>query len=149
MLLRNLCVLYGLCNGTRLIVEECYEDSVHAQILYGSHKGEVYLIPRIYFEYNGEKLSYQLTRIQLPLRLAFAMTINKSQGQTMDKVGLWLSRPVFNHGQLYVACSRVKSFDSLKIQVQQMDRGEQRQGCFGGKTYTRNIVNKAVLKHYI
>lgn len=149
MLLRNLCLLYGLCNGTRLIVERCYEDSIHATILNGAHKDETYLIPKTHFEYSGSKLSYKLTRVQLPLRLAFAITINKSQGQTLDKVGLWLSRPVFTHGQLYVACSRVRSFDSLKIQVNPVERGQQRQGELNGKTYTRNIVYKGVLKHYI
>ena len=43
------------------------------------------------------------------------MTINKSQGQTFERVGLHLHKPVFAHGQLYVACSRVRSFDSIKV----------------------------------
>lgn len=46
-------------------------------------------------------------RIQFPVRLAFAMTINKSQGQSLEVAGLQLTEPVFSHGQLYVACSRV------------------------------------------
>ena len=43
------------------------------------------------------------------------MTINKSQGQTFERVGLHLHKPVFAHGQLYEACSRVRSFDSIKV----------------------------------
>ena len=43
------------------------------------------------------------------------MTINKSQGKTFDLIGIDLRRDVFNHGQLYVAVSRVRSWDSLKI----------------------------------
>ncbi|XP_004531091.2 uncharacterized protein LOC101454283 [Ceratitis capitata] len=49
----------------------------------------------------------QLKRIQFPIRLAFAKTINKSQGQPMAVCGLDLRTPCFSHGQLYVACSRV------------------------------------------
>jgi ATP-dependent exoDNAse (exonuclease V) alpha subunit len=45
------------------------------------------------------------------------MTINKSQGQTLGCVGLYLPRPVFTHGQLYVALSRVKTRSGLKILI--------------------------------
>ncbi|GFU94211.1 uncharacterized protein TNCV_1302611 [Trichonephila clavipes] len=48
--------------------------------------------------------------IQFPIRLAFVMTINKSQGQTMSVCVLDLDTPHFSHGQLYVACSRVASY---------------------------------------
>ncbi|CAG9840254.1 unnamed protein product [Diabrotica balteata] len=54
-------------------------------------------------------------QIQLPIRLAFAITVNKSQGQTMSICGLDLSTPCFLHGQLYVACSRVGKPSSLFV----------------------------------
>ena len=50
---------------------------------------------------------FEFKRLQFPIRLAFAMTINKSQGQSLKVCGLNLENPCFSHGQLYVACSRV------------------------------------------
>ena len=60
-------------------------------------------------------LPFTLKRRQFPVRLAFAMTINKSQGQTFKKVGLFLPKPVFTHGQLYVALSRVGSPSDISV----------------------------------
>ena len=58
-----------------------------------------------------------IIRRQFPLILAFAITINKSQGQTFNKVGLFLPAPVFNHGQLYVAFSRATSEKNFYIKI--------------------------------
>jgi ATP-dependent exoDNAse (exonuclease V) alpha subunit len=44
-------------------------------------------------------LPFKLKRLQFPVLLAFAMTIDKSQGQTLKKVGIYLPKPVFSHGQ--------------------------------------------------
>ncbi|CAN1761723.1 ATP-dependent DNA helicase PIF1 [Linum perenne] len=61
----------------------------------------------------GDKV--YLPRRQYPIALCFAMTINKSQGQTLHEVGICLKRQVFTHGQLYVALSRVTTKKGLKI----------------------------------
>ena len=60
------------------------------------------------------KYPFEWKRRQFPLRLAFAMTITKSQGQTLKLVGVCLVQDCFSHGQLYVAMSRVGSPDALK-----------------------------------
>ena len=62
-------------------------------------------------------MPFILRRRQFPIQLAFAMTINKSQGQTFEEVGLFLERDVFSHGQLYVALSRVKHPNQLTVKA--------------------------------
>ena len=58
----------------------------------------------------------------MPLQICYAMTINKSQGQSLQTVGLFLPKPVFTHGQFYVAISRVTSPAGLKVFIDD-DRG--------------------------
>lgn len=70
------------------------------------------------------------------LRLAFAMTINKFQGQSVKIVGLNLQTEVFSHGQLYVALSRCTS--GIRIKVLLAERGAERRRV-------QNIVYKEVL----
>ena len=62
-------------------------------------------------------LSLKFQRRQFPLVVTYAMTINKSQGQSLSHVGLFLKKTTFTHGQLYDAISRVMSREGLKILV--------------------------------
>jgi ATP-dependent DNA helicase PIF1 len=67
----------GLCNGTRMVITECRRDSIKGDILYGIHRGETAVITRHIFRPQSTSATCNLRRIQLPLRLAYAMTINK------------------------------------------------------------------------
>ena len=75
----------------------------------------IVLIPRIYFIPKPTEYPFEWQRRQFPLRASFAITINKSQGQTLKFAGVWLRSQVFTHGQLYVACSRVSSPAHLRF----------------------------------
>ncbi|XP_043481254.1 ATP-dependent DNA helicase PIF1-like [Leptopilina heterotoma] len=109
MLLRNMNLVQGLCNGTRLVVKSLLTNVISAEIITGKYKGEIVFIPRIDLSPSQDVLPFKIVRRQFPVRLAYAMTMNKSQGQSFDKVGIYLPISAFGHGQVYVAGSRVKS----------------------------------------
>ncbi|KAJ6935238.1 DNA helicase [Populus alba x Populus x berolinensis] len=138
MLLRNLNPSAGLCNGTRLIVTQLAERIIEAQIITGSNIGDRVFIPRIVFPVNDKKCPFTIKRRQFPIRPCYAMTINKSQGQSLKIVGVFLKEQVFSHGQLYVALSRATSKNGLKIIS--LDH-EGKPSC-----YAKNIVYKDIIQ---
>ena len=145
VLLRNLDPVHGLCNGTRLKIVSMTTHLLTVEILNGSHSGNTAFIPRIDLIPTDTRLPFKLKRRQFPIRLAFAMTINKSQGQSLKHVGIYLSSPVFTHGQLYVAYSRSGDPTRTKIKLKHLPRI---QGFFPNKQgqYTRNVVYVEVLQ---
>lgn len=117
ILLRNLAPVRGLCNGTRMVLLRMSNRVLEARLIGGDHDGEVAFIPRVSLTPAGNTtdFAFQLKRRQFPVRPAFAITINKSQGQSAKYVGLDLRIPVFAHGQLYVALSRATSGRRIKV----------------------------------
>ncbi|XP_027171551.1 uncharacterized protein LOC113771129 [Coffea eugenioides] len=142
MLIRNLNPTEGLCNGTRLICRELKQNTICAEIAFGQHRGKRIFLPKIPLQVSdNDKNGLPFIRTQFPVRVCFALTINKSQGQTLDYVGIYLREPVFSHGQLYVVLSRVKTSAALKVLILP--------GTFDGiKTdcRTRNVVFEEILR---
>jgi ATP-dependent DNA helicase PIF1 len=113
MLLRNINLSNGLCNGTRLQIVNLSQNIICAKILTGPCIGETFFVPRIRLQVSESDSVLQFTRLQFPVCLAFAMTINKAQGQTFSKIGICLLANTFAHGQLYVALSRCRQMQSI------------------------------------
>ena len=120
MLLRNMNIKLGLCNGSRFVLLDCSSpfllkcQLIPVVPLPHDEEPTIFYLPRINST-PTEQYPFQFQRKQFPILPAFAMTINKSQGGTFDSVGIDLSTSVFSHGQLYVALSRVRTFAALRI----------------------------------
>ena len=143
VLLRNLNPSKGLCNGTRLMVIKITKQVLTCKIMNGSHINDICLLPRIDFLSQEGQYPMIVRRRQFPVKLAFAMTINKSQGQSLERVGVYLPEPVFGHGQLYVALSRSNNPNNVKIF---MEMKAAKQGFINDKYITKNIVYREILE---
>lgn len=147
ILLRSLDVEEGLCNGTRLVVTALSTCLITARVVTkGAHFGKICFIPRVELTPSQTDLPFELTRRQFPVRLAFALTINKSQGQTIPTVGLFLPRPVFSHGQLYVGLSRVGDPADVRVVILPVP-GTQGSSTHLPGVFTRNVVYREIFPH--
>ena len=136
ILLRNINPIIGLCNGTRMVVKQILTRVIECEISIGAFKGNKVFIPRMALIPTDSDLPFEFSRVQFPLRPAFCMTINKAQGQTLERVSIWLGdEHVFTHGQLYVALSRVSSLESIKICTNNIN------------LLTRNVVYKEIYEN--
>ncbi|QRW17527.1 ATP-dependent DNA helicase PIF1 [Rhizoctonia solani] len=135
MILCNLAHSQGVCNGTCGIVTCIGSHVLELWLLTGSEAGNTVFIPRISLTPPETEFGFQLSRRQFPVQVAFAMTVNKSQGQSVDHVGLDLEREAFSHGQLYVAFSRCTSASHVFVY-----------NCKHAPT-TRNVVYKTALRN--
>ncbi|XP_050919474.1 uncharacterized protein LOC127137022 [Lathyrus oleraceus] len=134
-------LLPGLCNGTRSTVTRLANHVIEAKIISGTHIGNIIYIPRMSLSPFQSSWSFKLIRRQFSIVVSFSMTINKSQGQSLDYVGLYLPNDVFSHRQLYVAMSRVKSKAGLKILIHDKDKNH--------LSKTTNVIFKEVFHNIV
>ena len=156
-LMRNLDIRLNLTNNTRLRILDIKNKYVKVQRLGSS---DTHLIPRISFSFkmDRKRLPLEVHRSQFPFRLAYAMTFNKSQGQTLDKVlydGTTRTHPkhkshgalnaAFTHGQLNVALGRVRNRHSVRILVDEHNT-YRAQPSDKPTALTANFVFKSILQ---
>ena len=139
MLMRNMDPHKGHCNGTKYVVTRLHNNIIEAEVSGGAFQGNRIFIPRIKMKPTDGTYPFELTRKQFPVRPCFGITSNKSQGQTLERVGLYIDRPFFSHGQYYVGKSRVGAKSGLRILVTD--------GVYQGKpgVWTDNVVYPEVL----
>lgn len=104
----NLDATKGLVNGSRGIITSIQGTTVYVRF------EEEHLIPPYTWSMEDPSSHGLITYRQIPLKLAYAITVHKSQSMSLDHVRIDLRR-IFSEGQVYVALSRVKSLDGLTL----------------------------------
>ena len=114
LIMRNLSVHDGVTNNTRVKLLKITKRYISCQTL-GTRPVHI-VLPRIRFNFRlpyGQ--SFTMTRLQFPLRRAFALSVHKSQGQTLEKATIDARGGFFAHGHLYVGLSRVTHYSKIAL----------------------------------
>ena len=121
ILIRNLHVHMKDVNGTRYIITALSSNLITAKKLGANDDEPLLLIPRVIHLTKNDEFPFIMKRVQFPVKLAYVMTFQRAQGQSLDKCGILLSRSVWTHGQLYVAMSRCGAMSRVKIYANQAE----------------------------
>ena len=126
----------------KVLSDDSGVSALQGRLICGPNKGQVVRFGRLPLK-PEDKLPWGWTRTQFPVKVCYAMTINKAQGQTLQRCGVLLTTAVFSHGQLYVALSRVGDPAQIKVYIPP-DADES--GVDGANKITRNVVWEEVFK---
>ena len=144
--MRNVNVIDGLTNNTRVQVKMILQNAIIAELT--TQPFTSFVLPRIRFHYRLPfSRSFEIVRTQFPLRRAFALTYNKSQGQTLMKVLLDVRSHLFNHGSLYVGLSRVQLYSNVAFFLNDFRIYKSPHSVYDGCPVIRNIVYDEVLQY--
>ena len=116
MIIKNM--MQSVFNGVRCqLVAFAGNKCVFVKLISGPGSGQTILLPSCVFQITSEQsgLPFNIRRRQLPLILAYAVTVHKAQGQTLSKVGMYLTTSIFTHGQLYTALSRTRGWCNIVV----------------------------------
>jgi hypothetical protein len=133
MIIVNYDATAGICNGIFGELLSATRNVVQLKLLSGMQKGKIVVLPRcsIHVSCENSGLPFAFTRVQFPLIPGYCVSVHKSQGQSLDVVGLIADQDSFAHGQVYTALSRTSGW--AKIYVLMKDR------------FLMNLVHKHVL----
>ena len=126
-----------------------HRRSIVVRIVSRRYNGQLETLPMVWCDSSGDnEILLVLRRWQYPVKHAWAITLNKSQGQTIGEgLGIYLPAPVFSHEQLYVSMSRATSFAGARVLVSGNDSDNLRCRNTDGNCahYTLNIIDKDLL----
>ena len=143
ILTRNISIKDGLVNNARVKILQFFKNTVLIETL-GKQKTQFFL-PRIKFKFSySYGTNFAILRQQIPLKLCYAFTVHKVQGQTMSRILFDLTEPVFCHEALYVALSRIRKYSNISFIVKRDGIGYDEIHHKDSFT-TKNIVYKSVL----
>jgi hypothetical protein len=116
MIIKNM--MKTVFNGVRCqVVAFAGSKCIFVKVLSGPGSGTTTLLPACVFMIHPDQsgLPFSIRRRQLPLIVAYAVTVHKAQGQTLTKVGLYITTNIFTHGQLYTALSRTRGWTNIVV----------------------------------
>ena len=94
-----------------------FEHIIEAEIINGPGKGETVTIPRNTFIEPLKREGTTIRQKQFSIKIAYALTIDKAQGQSLERVGVYLISECFAHGQLYTDISGAKYLNAISFYI--------------------------------
>ena len=123
MITKNYNPAVGACNGTMCELLQNTRNVCQVKIQSGIHTGRVICLPRcsIHVSRENSGLPFEFTRVQFPLIPAYCVSVHKSQGQSLLKIGVVIDQDSFAHGQVYTALSRTSGWDRIWVMLPMTD----------------------------